>query len=176
MTLIRVALIWRNEMTAKYNAQEDVYNLYYNKVFGYVMNRVHSRADAEDIASEVFLKIFSKADEFDLKRDGASTYVFRTMQTTLADFYRKNSVVCTSLEEITYEEKSSDENFDAQLEALNEALETLPERERDIVALHYYHGLSHKEIAEKMNLSYVNVRQLCHVALKKLRTEMQETV
>ncbi len=158
-------------MKTKHNAQEDIYNLYYDKVFGYVLNRVHSRADAEDIASEVFLKIFSKADDFDSKRAGAATYVFRTMQTTLTDFYRKNSIVCTPLEEITYREAPS-ENLDVMLEALDEALDILPQRELAVVVLHYYHGLSHREIAEKMHLSYTNVRQLCHVALKKLRKEM----
>ncbi len=158
-------------MAASYNAQEDIYKLYHNKVFGYVMNKVHSKADAEDITSEVFLKIFSRADKFDLKREGASTYIFRTMQTTLTDFYRKKHIVCSSLEEITYEEKPT-ENLDPLLEALSEAMNILPQREWDIVVLHYYHGLSHKKIAERMQLSYVNVRQLCHVALKKLKKEM----
>ncbi len=162
-------------MKTKYNAQQDIYNLYYDKVFGYVLNRVHSRADAEDIASEVFLKIFSKAEEFDLKRAGASTYIFRTMQTALTDFYRKNSMICTPLEEITYGQEPS-ENPDAMLEALNKALDILPQRELAVIVRHYYHGLSHREIAKKMHLSYVNVRQLCHVALKKLRKEMGETI
>ena len=147
--------------------QEEMYHLYYNKVFGYVMNRVQNRADAEDITSEVFLKLFAKSDEFDLKRQGASTYIFRVMQTTLTDFYRKNRIVYTALEEV------ADEVQEQEVEDFDEVLEVLPERELAIVILHYYHGLSHKEIAEKMHLSYANVRQLCHVALKKLRKEME---
>lgn len=148
----------------------EVYNLYYNKVFGYVLNRVHSRADAEDITADVFLKVFSKDEEFDLKRPGASTYIFRVMQTTLVDFYRKNRTY-VPLEDVedTVDEA---EDRDALMASLDEAMENLTEREQAIVILHYYHGLSHKEIAQKMNLSYVNVRQLCHVALNKLRKEM----
>lgn len=155
--------------------QEEIYNLYYNKVFGYVMNRVQNRVDAEDITSEVFLKLISKSDEFDLKRPGASTYIFRVMQTTLTDFYRKNRMVYTTLEEIV-DEVEETEDMDDVLESLNKALDVLPERELAIVILHYFHGLSHKEIAEKMHLSYANVRQLCHVALKKLRKEMEKTI
>lgn len=166
-----MSLLRRKRMQTKDSIQTEVYNLYYNKVFGYVLNRVHSRADAEDITSEVFLKLFSKSDEFDLKRPGASTYIFRVMQTTLADFYRKNRIVYVSLEEVA-DEADEEENLDELLASLDNALDTLAERELAIVILHYYHGLSHKEIAEKMHLSYVNVRQLCHVALKKLRKEM----
>ena len=160
-------------MQTKDSIQSEVYSLYYNKVFGYVLNRVRSRADAEDITSEVFLKVFSKSDEFDLHRSGASTYIFRVMQTTLADFYRKNRIVYTSLEEVS-DEIDETENLDELLTFLDDALDTLTERELAIVILHYYHGLSHKEVAKKMQLSYVNVRQICHVALEKLRKEIEK--
>ena len=160
-------------MQSKDSIQSEVYRLYYNKVFGYVLNRVHSRADAEDISSDVFLKVFSKSDEFDLHRSGASTYIFRVMQTTLADFYRKNRIVYTSLEEVS-DEIDETENLDELLTFLDDALDTLNERELAIVILHYYHGLSHKEVAKKMQLSYVNVRQICHVALEKLRKELEK--
>ena len=160
-------------MQTKDSIQSEVYRLYYNKVFGYVLNRVHSRADAEDITSEVFLKVFSKSDEFDLHRSGASTYIFRVMQTTLADFYRKNRIVYTPLEEVS-DEIDETENLDELLTFLDDALGTLTERELAIVILHYYHGLSHKEVAKKMQLSYVNVRQICYVALEKLRKEMEK--
>ena len=160
-------------MQTKDSIQSEVYRLYYNKVFGYVLNRVHSRADAEDISSDVFLKVFSKSDEFDLHRSGASTYIFRVMQTTLADFYRKNRIVYTSLEEVS-DEIDETENLDELLTFLDDALDTLTERELAIVILRYYHGLSHKEVAKKMQLSYVNVRQICHVALEKLRKEMEK--
>ena len=158
-------------MQIKGSFQTEVYDLYYNKVFGYVLNRVRSKADAEDITSDVFLKLLSKSDEFDPQRPGASTYIFHVMQTTLADFYRKNRLVYVPLEEFA-DEVGETEDWDALLESLNSALDALTERELAIVILHYYHGLSHREIAGKMHLSYANVRQLCHVALKKLRKEM----
>lgn len=158
-------------MQTKDSFQTEVYDLYYNKVFRYVLNRVHSKADAEDITSDVFLKLLSRSDEFDLGRPGASTYVFRAMQTTLVDFYRKNKVVYLPLEEFA-DEVDESEDLDELLGSLDKALDTLSERELAIVLLHYYHGLSHREIAGKMHLSYANVRQLCHAALKKLRKEM----
>lgn len=158
-------------MQTKDSFRTEVYDLYYNKVFGYVLNRVRSKADAEDITSDVFLKLLSRSDEFDWKRQGAATYIFRVMQTTLADFYRKNRVVSASLEDVS-DEIEEMEDWDDLLVSLNRALDTLAERELAIVILHYYHGLNHKEIAEKMQLSYTNVRQLCHVALTKLRKEM----
>ncbi len=159
-------------MQTKNNLSADIYILYHGKVFGYVLSRVHSRHDAEDITSEVFLKIYSAADRFDPQRNGAATYIFRVMQTTLADFYRKSEIPCAPQEELA--DIPDDDDLDDTLAELDSALDTLTEREREVVILYYYHGLSHKEISEKMHLSYVNTRQLCHIAIKKLRKAMKE--
>ncbi len=69
-------------------------------------------------------------------------------------------------------ESYSDEDLDDTLELLDKAISTLSGRERDIIILHYYDGISHKEIAEKMGLSYTNVRQISYVAIKKLKEKM----
>ena len=159
-------------MRAENSVWAEVYALYYDRVFGYVLNRVRSRPDAEDVASEVFLKLYSLAG-FDPRRRGAASYVFRAMQTTLADYYRERGSLCVVPEET--DGLSGGEDLDDTLVELDRALDTLAEREREIVILHYYNGLSHREIAEKMRLSYANVRQLCHVALRKLRSAMRET-
>ncbi len=146
------------------------YVRYRGKVFGYLCRRLSSRHDAEDLTSEVFLRLLSVPDGFDLERPGAASYIFRTMQSVLTDFYRKRGVPFVPLEEIADETVS----YDERLDELAHALDVLNEREQAVVILHYYHGLSHREIAEKMHLSYVNVRQICHTALRKLRQEMSD--
>lgn len=157
-------------MQTKNSASSEIYALYYDKVFGYAMNKVRNRRDAEDITSEVFLKLFSKSGEFDSNRRGAASYIFKVMQTTIIDFYRKNNKR-ESLEKIG-EPFYDDDDLDSDLIDLDKALGILTERELEIVVLHYYHGLSHKEISEKMRLSYSNVRRLCHVSIEKLRKKM----
>lgn len=153
------------------NAGETLYARYYDRVFGYMLCHARSRADAEDITSEVFLKLLSGADGFEPERVGASSYVFRVMQTVLTDHYRRERHLFVPLDEV---DEMLGTEPDEQLAALDRALETLPQREQEIVVLHYYYGLSHREIAERMRLSYGNVRQLCHTALGRLRREMAE--
>lgn len=156
----------------KNKAFEKLYTLYHDKVFGYLSSRLNNRADAEDITSEVFLKLYSKSDDFDLERKGAASYIFKVTQSTLFDFFRKNKVSFVPLDEFRISEESDDLDLDDSLEALDKALLTLSDRERDIIILHYYDGISHKEIAGKMGLSYTNVRQICYVAIKKLKEKM----
>ncbi len=59
-------------------------------------------------------------------------------------------------------------NSDA-LKRLAEALRRLPQRERDIVVLHYYQGRSLQEIAGALNLPYGTAKRAHQAALLQLR-------
>jgi RNA polymerase sigma factor (sigma-70 family) len=58
--------------------------------------------------------------------------------------------------------------------ALRAMLDTLPERQREVVTLRFAGGLSYQEIAEVTKLSIGNVGFILHTALKTLRTRMSE--
>ena len=59
------------------------------------------------------------------------------------------------------------------LEDLADALETLSERERDLIILHYYKGYTLKRISEMMGMSYINVKLIHTKALSMLRLNMR---
>ena len=56
--------------------QEKIYTAYYGKVFGYILNRVQRRADAEDLCADVFEKVYRKIGEFDRSKASLSTSRF----------------------------------------------------------------------------------------------------
>ncbi len=151
-----------------------LYTRYRDKVFGYIFNRLGNRGDAEDLTAEVFLKLYSRSDKIDIERRGISTFVFKVTQSVLFDHYRKNKLICLPLENVAHHDETDD--LDEMLVHLNAALDTLTPREKEIVILHYYDGMSHIEIARRMGLSYTNVRQICHVAIKKLRKAIEENM
>ena len=53
------------------------------------------------------------------------------------------------------------------------ALETLTEREQDIIVLYYYHEIPLRDIAIKMGVTYTNAKFIKHQAISKLRLAMQ---
>lgn len=163
-----------NLMQTGNDDRAQLYTKYHDKVFGYVMNRLQNRAEAEDVTSDVFLKLYSRPEKIEIGREGVSTYVFKVTQSVLYDHYRKNKDVCAPLDDVAHFDDTGD--LDEMLEYLNDALDTISVREKEIVILHYYDGLDHKEIALRMGLSYTNVRQICHVALKKLKSAMEESM
>jgi len=150
--------------------KQELYRIFYPKVLGYISNRIDNRSEAEDICSDVFVKVYSKIETFDNEKASLSTWIYKITQNTLYDHYRTNHV-SDELEENM--ESSSDFVEDLcneeELEALAEALKKLPERERDLIILHYYSGNSLKEISEKMNLSYSYIKILHNNALRFLK-------
>lgn len=144
-------------------SKEEIYEKYKDKVFAYIRNHVNSIEDAEDLCSDVFVKIYSKLDTYDESKASISTWIYATTSNTVIDFYRTNHIHSEIPEDLA-EEKSLIEDemlSNESLEELAKALRELPQEQMDIIVLRYYKGLTLQEVAEKMKLSY-GVTKLRH--------------
>ena len=150
--------------------KHNIYTDYYAKVYGYLVSKINSRENAEDLASEVFLKIYEKIDTFDESKASLSTWIYTITRNTLTDYYRTRMV----FEEVpeTHDAGISVEDeicSGEMLEALARGLSALDERERNIIILRFYSGKTLKEIAESMDISYAYVKVLQNKAFDKLK-------
>ena len=175
--ILDTSLCRREKMTNK--TFEEIYTEYHPKVLVYVNARVNNIIEAEDITSDVFVKVMSAIGTYNNEKAQLSTWIYTIATNTIRDYFRKTAVRdklrCDNseifLENVLSDDCDYDEKLfeDASLELLAEALENLSEQERNIVVLHYYNELTHKKIAQKLSLSYANVRYINHQALKKIR-------
>ncbi len=71
---------------------------------------------------------------------------------------------------------SEDDEFDLSLDRLTlaTALDTLPDREKTILQLRFYKGMSQRQIAERISISQMHVSRLERAALQKLRQVLQK--
>lgn len=149
---------------------EIIYRDYHRKVFGYIRSRISSAQDAEDLASDVFVKVYEKLDSFDESKASLSTWIYTITRNTLTDYFRTRKVYDEIPE--TFEDDSSVEDDVCNAEMLKnlaKALETLDERERDIIILRFYSGKTLKEITGQMDISYAYGKVLQNKAFDKLR-------
>ncbi len=155
--------------------KEQLYKEYHKKVIGYLNMKVNDYQLAEDIASDVFLKVFEKLDSFDDSKASISTWIYTIARNTLTDYFRTRKVFEEVSEEIP-EESCIEEDIcnNEMLEVLANALKKLEERERDIIVMRFYSGITLKEIAAKMNISYAYVKILQNKALDALRVYLGE--
>lgn len=155
---------------------EKIYKDFYPKVFQYLVNRMGSVHDAEDMAQTVFLKIFTKLDTFDAEKSALSTWIFNITRNTLIDHQR--SMTLRIHEEIP--ETMADDSPDMldglimeqEQERLADALERLTREERDLIILHYYNEYTLLKVAELMRKPYGQIKRLHMKALQKLKFQL----
>lgn len=157
-------------MTYTEAEKTELYRQYQNKVLRYFCGKVNNPALAEDLCSDVFLKVFEKLDTFDETKASVSTWIFTVARNTLTDYFRTRRVheeiPETLADDSCVEEAVCREEL---LDTLTEALRSLDERERDIIILHYNSRVTLTEIAQKMGISYAYVKVLHNKALSKMK-------
>ena len=150
--------------------KEKIYRDYHDKVYGYIRSRISSVQDAEDIAADVFLKVYEKLESYDESKASLSTWIYTITRNTLTDYYRTRKVF-DEIQELSEDDASTEDDIcNAEMLALlTKALEALDERVRDIIILRYYSGKTLTDIAAQMGISYAYVRVLHNRALQNLR-------
>ncbi len=150
--------------------RERIYEEYQEKVRRYISSRIQNPHDAEDLVSCVFLKVYQKLGDFDETRASLSTWIYVITQRTVVDWFRTAKVSSELPEVIPASVDVEASVFQNELlEALAQALETLPERERDLIILHYYTGYTLKDIAGRMGISYTTAKIAHSSALSRLK-------
>jgi len=155
--------------------KNDIYVEYQPKVYSFVYSKLQNKYDSEDMTADIFVKIFSKLDSFDESKSSLSTWIFTITRNTLYDYYRTNHISAGEVDETFKDDSTSIEDEvcnDESLDQLADALENLPERERDLVLLYYYKGKTLKEIADSMGISYSYVKIIHNNALSLLRKSL----
>lgn len=164
--------------TETYNL-EQIYSEYYPKVLQYIQNRSNGHMDAEDLAQNVFVKVFAKLDTFDPEKSAISTWIFNITRNTLIDHQRSmNFRQHDELSEFLADD--SDDMLDRLIleeeqERLADALEVLTIEERDLIILHYYSEHTLLQVAEMMHRPYGQIKRLHVKALNKLKQQMENS-
>ena len=161
----------------KTDVMEKIYLEYREKVFRDVRGKVASTADAEDITLEIFLRVQISLDSYDEEKATLSTWIYTITHNTVCNYYREQSKRALSLDENAPGSCTDDVMAEIENEILKEnlaiALETLSEREQDIIVLYYYHEIPLRDIAIKMGITYTNAKFIKHNAIAKLRLAME---
>lgn len=158
------------------NGDEDavtlLYEMHVDSIFAYIRYRVHSDVTAEDITSEVFLRMVRGIAGYRDQGAPFRAWLFRIAANLLTDHYRKHGK--TSEVAIPEHYESDDTNpFDYVLQEderhhLRMAIQSLPVEYQDLLVLRFVEDLPHTEIARILNKSAMALRAMQYRALKAL--------
>jgi RNA polymerase sigma-70 factor (ECF subfamily) len=141
-------------------AWEEIVRRYRRRVFGVAYKFTGKYEEAEDLAQEIFLRVFRSLDRFDREAD-LGTWLYSVSRNHCIDRYRSSRREREALvdREVSMEDYASG-GFDPHrlLEArdnrqlLFRALQELPEKLREAVVLRDIHGLTYQEIVFRLGL------------------------
>lgn len=131
--------------------------------------------DAEDAIQEIFIEIWKNAYRFDETKSSEATFISMISRRRLIDRLRagQSRISPMSLETLTVEpindfDSTLISNMDARQAA--EALQGLKPEQRDAIKFSIIHGLSHREISEKMGVPVGTVKTNVRRGLIQMRT------
>lgn len=133
---------------------------------------------AEELAQEVMMKVWLKADSFDSSKAAASTWIFTLARNARVDYIRKHARHNENTETLTTEDIFEDDDPNQPFTYLHQnraetqvkhMLSEIPKEQSQCLRKMYMEGKSHSEISNELSLPLGTVKSRVRLALKRLQ-------
>lgn len=155
----------------------ELFDLYASRIKAYMLKQGADAATAEELAQEALARIWRKAGMYAPEKGTPTTWIFTIVRNLRIDRIRRERV-WQELPE-GHEEQASDGPHPDDIASLNErrvhvreALATLPPEQLEMITLSYIDGLSHSEIAERLDIPLGTVKSRMRLGYEKLKTQL----
>ncbi len=161
------------------DAFAELFAYYAPRLKAYLLRLGADDATAEELAQDVMINVWRKADTFDRRLASVSTWIFRIARNRRIDALRRaNKGDLDPHEPLLAPEAppAPDDSVSAmEREArVRDAMQTLPEQQLELLRLAFFDGLSHSEIAKRQNLPLGTVKSRLRLAFARLRSTIGE--
>mgnify|MGYP001379727195 FL=1 len=157
------------------SAFKQLFNHFAPRIKSFLMKAGADPTMAEECSQEAMATVWNKAKLFDPARASASTWIFTIARNKRIDAIRK--IRRPEPDELTWPDGMEDAQEDAlelkqQSEILADAIQNLPEKQRQLVEKAFFKELSHSEIALETGLPLGTIKSRIRLALERLRHAM----
>jgi RNA polymerase sigma-70 factor (ECF subfamily) len=160
------------------DALAEAYRRHAGAVFALARRLLIDATLAEEVVQEVFLRIWNQPDKFDPERGTLRSYLLAQCHGRSVDLLR--SETSRRRREELDARRTAEDGYDLEHEVVDlsvaervkEALATLPEIEREAIALAYFGGHTYREVADLLDQPEGTVKSRIRTGLKRLRIEL----
>jgi RNA polymerase sigma-70 factor (ECF subfamily) len=160
-------------------AFEILYGRYVRPVFSLALRKLHDRGHAEDAVQEAFAAIWRSASTYRPERGAAGGWLYTVARNAIVDRLRRNGPAADGElpELVSGDPGPAQQAEDAEVSwRVHRALEELEPREREVIELAYWSGMSQSEVAEYLGLPLGTVKTRTRSGLARLATELEGEV
>jgi RNA polymerase sigma-70 factor, ECF subfamily len=168
-------LLWRVAERDR-EAFETLYGRYVRSVFGLALRRLGDRGHAEDAVQEAFTAVWRSASTYRPERGAAGGWIYTVARNAIVDRLRRNGLALDAeLPELASPERGPAQQAEDSDVAwrVHRALEDLQPREREVIELAYWSGMSQSEVAEYLHLPLGTVKTRTRSALARLASVLE---
>lgn len=152
------------------SALASLYERFGNAVYGLALHVGQNQTVAEEVTQDVFMKIWERADQWDVKRGKLSTWILAMTRNAAIDRLRKDNrkvdFSTAPLDKVVNLLAVEDWQQGQQLRIL---LQQLPPEQAQIVQLSFFGGLSHTDMADMLDIPLGTIKTRLRLGLQKLR-------
>ena len=168
------------------DAFEEIIAKYEKRVFGLIYNMLKNDNDIEDIAQDIFIKVYKNIDKFH-GNSSLYTWIYRIATNMCLDYMKKKKNVIYIDEKVQLDDGEvelqlpSDEKLQEELyeekemkQKLNKAIDKLPDKQKAMIILRDIKGLSYEEISEVLEIKLGTVKSQINRARLKLKEILEK--
>lgn len=157
-------------------AQKKLFELTSPKVMSTCKRYCFDQEQARDLFQESYIRIFKNIDQFNPILGNLDAWVYTISKNVVFDYLKKNKIKFTELDssvDMSEEEEEEEEfqNYDLDSQSLLDLIKQLPEGYRTILNMYIFEEMSHKEIADVLQIKESSSRSQymrAKLSLKKI--------
>jgi RNA polymerase sigma-70 factor, ECF subfamily len=170
--------LFENVKNGDSKAFEHLFHRYYCYLCSYAYKLLNDSANAEELVQEFFVRLWEKRDQLSINTS-VKNYFFRSVKNLCINAIQHEKIKSKYALKVTSESDLSfsiEDNFiETELaEKIDESIQSLPAKRREIFRLSREEGLKYREIAEKLNVSVKTVETQMSLAIKTLREKLKK--
>jgi RNA polymerase sigma-70 factor, ECF subfamily len=161
-----------------------MYDQHSRGVYGAALRILGDPARAQDVAQDVFLRVWRNPGRYDARRGELGSYLRLMARSRALDLWRENQAAGRArdrLELVAVQEEPRVEERPATMaerdedrDTIREALRKLPEAQREAIVLAYWAGMTADQIAQRSGVPLGTAKSRIRLGLAKLRTEVAD--
>lgn len=161
------------------DALSELYDRYYGLVFSLALHIVREQATAEEITLDVFTKVWEKAVTYQAEQAKVSTWLTSIARYQSIDVLRRQrvrpegnsiswaEVLPQAIPHVDNPEEATE--LTIRRERVRAAVAQLPAEQKEVLALAYFKGYTHRQVSEALGQPLGTVKTRIQLAMKKLR-------
>ncbi len=164
------------------DALEELYNRLSRTALAVAYRVLEDRNLAEDVVQETFLAVWRQAGTFRTERGSARSWLLSIVRHRAIDITRGRSFANerVSLDQVVLEPHHSSDVWQQvsrrlERERVRQAVDGLPQEQREVIMLAYFGGLTQQEIAERTGVPLGTVKGRMRLGMQKLRGSLMQT-